>query len=340
MYITITPQKIGAPYGQSAADFVAYLEKENAGKALADKEYFFNQYADRIPADTVIAEIDQNTAKLKKKEPKFYSITFNPSMRELKAIQSSPQALKHFVRAAMKEYAGAFHREIDGRAVQVEDLKYYAKLEYERRYKGTDQQVRENQPYLTRILALKKELYTQEQIESNGNFQEIKKEIVRLEKEAPHQLNGKPITRGCPKPGPQHHIHVIVSRKDASNRYSLSPGSKYKASEVTLNGKQVKRGFHRDAFYTRAEKCFDRLFNYKRNYVEAYPSRKTFLKDPSLYFSALAKLPTTERAVAFKLLRQAEVPMLSLPSSELAVKALQKLKKGVGKAIDSGTINL
>ena len=31
MYITITPQKLGDNYTQSAGDFVAYLEKENDG---------------------------------------------------------------------------------------------------------------------------------------------------------------------------------------------------------------------------------------------------------------------------------------------------------------------
>lgn len=336
MYISISPQKTGSSYAQSSANFVAYLEKENAGKTLLNKEYFFNQYADDISADTVIKHIDQNTAKLKKREPRFYSLTFNPSAWELKAVQNSSQALKDYVRAAMKEYARAFHREIDGRPVRVEDIVYYAKLERERTFKGKDYQVQENQPYLTQISRLKKELYRLQQDQPDKDLRDIKEKILRLEKEVPHQLEGKPIVRGCRKPGPQSHIHVIVSRKDASNRYSLSPGSKYKSSEVTLNGKQIKRGFHRDAFYTRAEHCFDRLFDYKRNYVESYSSRKIFLKDTAVYFATLAKLPTTERALAFKLIRQAEIPLLPVPFS----KVLQEFKKGVSRAIDSGTINI
>src|SRR5660398_270378 len=84
----------------------------------------------------------------------------------------------------------------------------------------------------------------------------IEKQIEKLEASAPHQLGGKRIVQGMKKEGNQSHIHIIVSRKDASNSFSLSPGSKYKASEVIMNGKIVRRGFDRDAFYSKAEKTF------------------------------------------------------------------------------------
>ena len=80
MYITITPQKMGGNFSKSSADFVGYLEKENQGLAQQDMEHFFNQYGDEISAEEVIKEIDGNTAKLKKKEYKFYSIMVSPSM--------------------------------------------------------------------------------------------------------------------------------------------------------------------------------------------------------------------------------------------------------------------
>ena len=74
MYIAITPQKLGQSYSNSAGDYVAYLEKENEGLETENQEHFFNQTEDRISPDKVVSEIDNNTAKLKKKEPKFYSI--------------------------------------------------------------------------------------------------------------------------------------------------------------------------------------------------------------------------------------------------------------------------
>ena len=117
MYITISPQKLGAAFSQSAGDFVAYLEKENQGKSPMDKEYFFNQYDENIRPYEVIKEIDGNTAKLKLKEPKYYSITISPSHYELKHIHNNPEKLRAFVREAMKEYASSFNREINGRPV-------------------------------------------------------------------------------------------------------------------------------------------------------------------------------------------------------------------------------
>jgi hypothetical protein len=44
------------------------------------------------------------------------------------------------------------------RPVTVDDLKYYAKIDHQRTYKGTDIQVKKNQPYATKIHNLKNEL--------------------------------------------------------------------------------------------------------------------------------------------------------------------------------------
>lgn len=346
MYITITAQKLKGNYAQSVADFVDYLEKENEGKTFEEQEHFFNQYGDEISGKEVIKEIDGNTSKLKKTEPKFYSITLNPSQRELKAIENSPAALKRYTREAMKEYVKVFNREIDGKPITIDDIKYYAKVEHQRTFKGTDKAIRENQPYATKIWELNQQVQRIQTVEGegSGNVDKLKKEIARLEKEAPHQLNGKRIVSGMSKPGDQSHVHIIVSRKDASNQYSLSPGSKYKASEVEINGKKVKRGFDRDAFYRNAEKTFDKMFGYKRNYVASYAARKTLLKDPKRYFYEIKKLPINERTMAFKLLKQTGVntALLSIPTNklQLTMKVINALKKGVGKAIESGSIGI
>uniref|UniRef100_UPI00367308F5 MobB family relaxase n=1 Tax=Plantactinospora endophytica TaxID=673535 RepID=UPI00367308F5 len=144
MYVTITAQKIGENFTQSSADFVNYLEKENEGKSIEEQEHFFNQYGDEISAEEVIREIDSNKAKLKKHEPKFYSITVNPSPRELRHLQNHSEDLKTYTRELMKEYAKNFNREINGLPVNVDDIKYYAKIEHERTYKGTDKAIQEN----------------------------------------------------------------------------------------------------------------------------------------------------------------------------------------------------
>ena len=171
----------------------------------------------------------------------------------------------------------------------------------------------------------------------------MKIQIERLEKEAPHQENNKRIVQGMPKAGNQSHIHIIVSRKDASNTFSLSPGSKHKASEVEMHGKNVKRGFNRDQFFEKAEKTFDKTFDYQRNFAETYTARKEFIKNPKVYFTSLMKLPTNEKALAFKIMGKAGFPMVpSIPvtQAQLAMKLVKRLRRGVEVAIKSSSIGI
>ena len=343
MYITITPQKMGGNYSKSSADFVGYLEKENQGLEQQDMEHFFNQYGDEISAEEVIQEIDGNTAKLEKHEPRFYSITVSPSKYELRKLQNSSEDLKRYTRELMKDYVASFNREIKGRPVSIDDIKYYAKIEHLRKFKGTDFQVKENQPFATKILQLKTEIRNIQEGRAEGNIKKMKQEIAKLERQAPHQQNGKRIVQGIAKDGNQSHIHIIVSRKDASNRFSLSPGSKYKASDVKLNGETIKRGFDRDKFFERAEKSFDKNFGYKRNFAETYKARKDFVKNPNLYFAALMKLPANEKALAFKMITKTGLPIVpSIPVSQtqIALRVFKRLRRGAEVSIKSSSIGI
>ena len=343
MYITITAQKMGGNYSQSSADFVGYLEKENEGLEQRDMEHFFNQYGDEISAEDVVKEIDGNTAKLEKHEPRFYSITVSPSKYELRKLQNSSEDLKRYTRELMKDYVASFNREIKGRPVSIDDIKYYAKIEHQRTFKGTDFQVKENQPFATKILQLKTDIRNVQEGRAEGNIKRMKKEITKLESQALHQQNGKRIVQGMAKDGNQSHIHIIVSRKDASNRFSLSPGSKYKASDVKLNGKTVKRGFDRDKFFEKAEKTFDKTFGYKRNFAETYKARKDFVKNPNLYFAALMKLPANEKALAFKMITKTGLPIVpSIPVSQtqIALRIFKRLRRGAEVAIKSSSIGI
>ena len=342
MYIAISPQKVSGSYSKSVADFVSYLEKENESRSEGEMEHFFNQYGDEISAETVIETIDKNTSKLKLNEPKFYSITVSPSARELKQLQHSSEDLKRYTKAIMHDYVSAFNREISGKPISINDIVYFAKIEHERTYKGTDKVVQENQPFATKILELKTELRKIEQGLKTGNTKDIVKDINRLEQEAPHKQDGKRIVQGMEKSGNQSHSHIIVSRKDASNSVSLSPGSKYKASDVEFNGKQVKRGFNRDEFFTKAEQRFDTTFGYKRNFAESYTSKKLYVKHPDRYFKILLGLPTNERAIAFKILGRSGIKIPHIPTNtgQLAFSALRLLKRGLGVAMKSGSIGI
>lgn len=339
MYITISPQKLGGSYSQSAGDFVTYLEKENQEKSLLEKEYFFNQNKNEIRPYEVIKEIDGNTSKLKLKEPKYYSITINPSQYELKHIHNNPEKLRTFVRESMKDYANSFNREINGQPINIHDIKYFAKIEYERDYKGNDVAIRENKSYSNKIAHLKNELRKVERGDISGNTRQLENEINKLVRDAPYKIRGQVAEQGMKKEGLQTHIHIIVSRKDASNSYSLSPGSKYKASEVVMHGKIIKRGFDRDRFFQNSEKAFDKMFQYNRNYVEKYAARKMLTKDPKQYFLSLRNLGINEKKMAFKMLRQTglQIPVLQLPHNKLSF-AFKQLKRIIEVGIKSSSI--
>lgn len=343
MYITITPQNLGKNYSQSSADFVKYLEKENQGLEQEGMEHFFNQYGDEISATEVVREIDSNTAKLKKNEPKFYSITVSPSKSELRRLRNNSEDLKRYTRELMKDYVASFNREINGRPVSIGDIKYFAKIEHQRSFKGTDREVRENQHYATKILQIRQDIRKMERGEMAGNIDRLKLKITKLEREAPHQQNGKRIVQGMKKGGNQSHIHIIVSRKDASNSFSLSPGSKHKASKVNMHGKIIKRGFDRDQFFERAEKTFDKTFGYERNFAETYKAKKEFVKNPKGYFTALMKLPASEKALALKIIGKSGVPILpNIPTNQaqLALRVFKRLRRGAEVAIKSSSIGI
>lgn len=65
---------------------------------------------------------------------------------------------------------------------------------------------------------------------------------------------------------PGLHVHVIVSRKDACNRYKLSPMTTYKEGSSGV----IKRGFCRDEFVSDCEAVFDRTFSHKRKVEDSY----------------------------------------------------------------------
>ena len=263
----------------------------------------------------------------------------SPSQRELKKIAQNPEALKAYTRELIKEYANSFYRE---KPITVDQIKYYAKIEHERTYRGFEKEVVENAPYRKQIAKLENDIRKVMGGELDGNIKKLEAEIRQLKKNAPHQINGEMIVAGMKKEGNQSHIHIIVSRKDVTNTFSLSPGSKYKASEVEMHGKKVQRGFHRDEFYEKSEKIFDKLFKYERNFVETYTAKKTLVKNPMLFRMLLGNLPTSEKALALKLLSKTGMRVPSIPTNkiQLALKVFHRLRRGIQKAMEAGSIGI
>ena len=62
------------------------------------------------------------------------------------------------------------------------------------------------------------------------------------------------------------HCHLIVSRKDQTNKKKLSPLTNHKN---TKNG-MIKGGFNRTVLFENADKGFDQLFSYNRQLLETF----------------------------------------------------------------------
>ncbi len=197
-------------------------------------------------------------------------------------------------------------------------------------------------PYRKEIPKLRNDIRKVEHGEIKGKVKALEKKIEKLEQQAPHKHNGKIIVAGMQKEGFQTYVHIIISRKDLSNTYKLSPLPKHKASEVILNGKPTKRGFDRDKFYGASEKTFEQVTGYDRNYVETYAAKKDFFKNPGKFYVGLIGLPTTEKDAAFKLLRSTgmKIPNIPLNQHQVTMKIINSLQKGIGRAVRSSGIDI
>lgn len=253
----------------SCKDLVDYLGKENEGKTLTDQEFFYNDKVDRISDRSVISLIDNNKKGLRSGDAKFYMLTINPSEKELAHIANDRNSLVEYTKSVIDEYAAGFNRKIEGRELKAEDLRWFAKIEYNRTYSYDDHKYTDtyqhNRANELKISNLRGELETasvKEKIKIEDKIANLQKEYIKNEK-------GLVIKPGVDKDGLQTHIHVIISRKDELGKMSLSPFANARKAENELNGKKVAIGFDRDDFTKRCETRFDLSFDYVRGINES-----------------------------------------------------------------------
>jgi hypothetical protein len=182
----------------SCTGLVKYLIKEDKERGI-EQEFFFNHDSDQVSAAQVINTIDNLRSGVGKKEVKFYSLIISPKEQELATINNSTKELRNYTRKVMEEYAGNFNGLNKIKKIQAKDLAYFAKIEFNRYYKGTDEEVKQKKA----------------------------------------KVNDK-------KPGNNMHVHLIVSRKDKTNKIKLSPQA---------NNKKL---FHIEGFKLKGCYLFDR----------------------------------------------------------------------------------
>lgn len=211
----------------SCVKLASYLDKESD-----DNKQFFSQHEDYVSLSEVIEKIDNNKKTLKKNQEKFYSLSYNPSPKEiahlvylttgkkvtdLSELTSEEKAkvfaeFRNYVRDCMGIYARNFNRE---RILIAEDLVYFGRIEEYRHYSYKDEEVR---------LGLKE--------------------------------------RGQLKEGLNLHAHIIVSRMDVTQTIALSPRAKSRGNINLLNGKEVKNGFNMKEWQVECFEHFSNKFRY------------------------------------------------------------------------------
>jgi hypothetical protein len=137
-----SPLKSGTNSG-SCSQLLSYLEKEDKSREEGDElKGFFNAKSDHLSAEKAkdIVEHDFYKKGLKTDADKFFSVTMSFSKDELK--DKTDKELMEFAKEKFGEmYVGA----VKGREIDPENIAWVAKLETERKYKGTDKEVKEGQ---------------------------------------------------------------------------------------------------------------------------------------------------------------------------------------------------
>lgn len=246
----------------SCVKLASYLDKEKS----AEKSFFSHNDVN-VPLSEVIDKIDNNKKTLKKYQEKFYSLSYNPSVKEVKhlvkqltgkninelsELTAQERAavfdeFRNYVRDCMNVYAKNFNRE---RELSGNDLVYFGRIEEFRYYTGEDEEVK---------LGLKKQ--------------------------------------GEKKPGINLHAHVIVSRMDVTQTVALSPRSASRGNINMLNGKAVKNGFNMKQWQVDCFESFGSKYRYLHTQEERFFEQEKGYSEISNQVSARMKNKIIQEAL-------------------------------------------
>lgn len=242
---------LGASNTGSSYSLVMYLEKENIElekkvdwkEFQVKKESFFNHQKNHFTAIDVIDKIDSNKKKLGKKDAKYFAPTISFSQKELEhiSILASGKIVKNVTEFNNTEYLN-YSNLIKQYAKKVMDN--YA-ANFNRQNKGLNSG--DDLVYFGKLEHYRK---------FKGHDSEVVKGLYKS---------------GDDKPGLNSHIHVVISRKDITQKMKLSPlANERKSTNRKINGNTYSVGFDRTKWIEMNEKTFDELFDYKRPLLEKF----------------------------------------------------------------------
>ena len=252
---------LGANNKGSCSNLALYLEKENqdldklikyasSTNQIFDlesrKQSFFSALETNVSTIDVISAIDKNKRKLGANDAKYFAPTISFSEKELDhiAFQATDKKGISSVWDLNATELNEFNRLIRDYGRKIMDN--YA-LNFNRQDKG---------------IKSGSDLVYFAKIEHFRKFKGIDKDV----------LDGKE-TSGSYKKGLQSHIHVIVSRKDKTQRLKLSPTCNETLTIRTIGDNNYQVGFDRVKWIETNEKTFDEHFKYSRTELEKFQNQ-------------------------------------------------------------------
>ena len=308
----------------SCSNLAVYLEKENQelDKQIkknhsqvkifdleSRKQGFFSSSECNISTIEVIDAIDSNKKKLGKDDAKYFAPTISFSENELNHIvyiATGKKDISSVWELNMHEMH-EFNRIIREYGRKVMDN--YA-LNFNRQNKGINSGA--DLVYFAKIEHFRKFKGTDEAV-----------------------LKGKAVS-GKLKQGLQSHIHVIVSRKDKTQKLKLSPTCNEKATTRTIGENEYHVGFDRLKWTETNEKIFDDHFKYQRPELEKFKNQN-ILKNgsPQENFDLQRLIESKKENIVKSIISSAD--MVNLNTSHNAAFKLNQIKTD-SAALQSDTI--
>ncbi|MFV8271515.1 DUF5712 family protein [Flavobacterium sp. GT2N3] len=261
MPISKPHSSLGSDNKGSCSKLATYLEKENEDldkiikktSSTSDvyqlesrKQSFFNDSEINISTIEAISTIDNNRRKLGANDAKYFAPTISFSENELEHIA--------FLASGKREITSVWDFNLREFEKFNELIREYGKkimenyaLNFNRQDKGI--KTGDDLVYFAKIEHFRK-------------FKGTDKEV----------LDRKTIS-GTYKIGLQSHIHIIVSRKDKTQRLKLSPTCNEKSTSRTIGDNEYQVGFDRVKWINMNEKTFDEHFKYNRKELEKFKNQ-------------------------------------------------------------------
>lgn len=252
---------LGSQNTGSCSLLANYLDKENRDlekqinkqdtlvqiKLYQDrKQCFFNHDKSDIGLLEVIDSIDNNKKKLSKKDAKYFAPTISFSSKELNHIVSLVTRKKG-ISDVWQLNPVDFERYNQFLRDYIKKVMDNYSANFNRQTKGL--KTGNDLVYFAKIEHFRK---------FKGTDKEVKNGLFK---------------NGDYKPGLNSHAHVIVSRKDITQRLKLDPTTKERSTQRTIGGNAYQIGFDRKKWTNSNQKSFDVLFNYNRTEKEKFENQ-------------------------------------------------------------------